>query len=97
MSRLRMIQKDMQSRAQHVAKLIHGLLCEIGEEARAENWDGRELLTGLAVALGQACQAFNMTPAEAIKMVSNLDLPEVKREYSQLVAPNGRPLAKVGT
>jgi hypothetical protein len=95
MSRLRIVQKDMQSRAQHVARLIHKQLEDIADEAHEEGWDGREMLTGLAVAFGQACAAVQVSPAQAIDMVQRLDLPELKREYSQIVAPNGRPLAKV--
>jgi hypothetical protein len=85
----------MQARSQHVAKLIHELLAGIAEEAHAEGWDGREMLTGLAVAFGQACVASQVSPAQAIDMVQRLELPELKREYSQIVSPNGRPLAKV--
>ncbi len=95
MSRLSTATKDMQARAQHVANLLHKELRSIADEAHEEGWDGRELLTGLAVAFGQACNAVGVTPAQAIDMVSRLDLPELKREYSQIVSPSGRPLAKV--
>lgn len=95
MSRLRIVSKDMQSRAQHVAKLIHDLLSGIAEEAYTEGWDGREMLTGLAVAFGQACDAVGVNPAQAIDMIQRLDLPPLKREYSQIVSPSGRPLAKI--
>jgi hypothetical protein len=88
---------DMQSRAQHVANLLHKRLREIGEEAHAEGWDGRELFAGLGVAFGQACQAVGIGPSKAVEMINGLDLPELdKRDFSLLVAPNGRPLGKVG-
>lgn len=96
MSSLRTSTTDIQARAQHVAKLIHIRLRDIAEEAHQEGWDGRELLTGLAVAFGQACVASNVSPRQAIDMVQRLELPELKREYSQIVAPNGRPLTKTG-
>lgn len=95
MSRLRTETTDMQARAQHVAKLIHKLVSELAEEAHAEGWDGREFLFGIGVAFGQACQMVGITPEGAIDMVNRLHLPDLKREYSQIVAPNGRPLAKV--
>lgn len=95
MSRLSTATTDMQARSQHVAKLIHKLLDDIADEAHAEGWDGRELLTGLAVAFGQACNEVKVTPQQAIDMVARLDLPALKREYSQIVSPSGRPLQKV--
>jgi hypothetical protein len=87
----------MQARAQHVAKLIHKYLEEIGEEAHEEGWDGREIFSGLGVAFGMACQHVGLSPAQGIAMIQGLDIPELpKREFSMLVSPNGRPLAKIG-
>lgn len=97
MSRIRDVGKDMQARSQHVAKLIHRQLEDIGEEAHAEGWDGRELFAGLGVAFGMACQHVGYSPRQGLEMIAGLDIPEMpKREFSMLVSPSGRPLTKVG-
>ncbi len=95
MSRLSTETNDMQARAVHVAKLIHKLLDDIAEEAHAEGWDGREMFTGLGVAYGMACVKLGITFDDGMRYMKNLAIPDVKKEYSQIVAPNGRPLAKV--
>ncbi len=95
MTRLSTATKDTQARSVHVAKLIHKLLSDIAEEAHAEGWDGREMFTGLGVAYGMACVKLGVSYDEGMRIVKSLDIPEVKQEYSQIVAPNGRPLAKV--
>jgi hypothetical protein len=92
MSNIR-IGNDMQSRGHYVADRIDRLLSQIADEASADGWDGRELLTGVGVSLGRACQRIGLTPRQAIDLVQRLDLG-MDRETapSLLVAPSGRPL-----
>ena len=101
MSVIRTCAKDMQSRTQMVAQMLNGALDMIAEEAHAEGWDMREIPAGYAMGLCMFCQnQLKMNEDEVVGMIRNLEIPggwkTYQRDLSGLVAPNGRPLAKVG-
>lgn len=84
--------RSMQGRSLYVAGKIIGLLDEIGAQVADERWDGRELVTGLATAFKQVCQALSLSPGAALGIVNGVEAPALTRGISLLVSPAGRPL-----
>ena len=85
----RQIADDLERRMEHWAEVSH-------EDGR----DGRELLVGPLFMVIRQAQALGMTKAHLKAIIDNTDSLDaggkITRQSSLLVAPNGRPLHRVG-